>query len=121
VTVLLIVAPLLMFVPRLIRVRQVGLIEYGTLAAGYVHAFDDKWIKHKTQPREPLLGSADVQSLADLANSFDVIRRMRIVPIALFQVLVLAMAAAVPALPLALFILPFNELILKVLGAVFKV
>ena len=121
VTVLLIVVPLLIFVPRLIRVRQEGLLEYGTLAAGYVHAFDDKWIRRNTQPREPLLGSADLQSLADLANSFDVIRRMRIVPIALFQVLVLVAAAALPALPLVLFILPFNELILKVLGAVFKV
>jgi hypothetical protein len=120
-TVLLIVAPLLTFAPRLIRVRQEGLLEYGTLAARYVRAFDDKWIRHKTQPREPLLGSADLQSLADLTNSFEVIRSMRIVPIALFQVLVLVAATALPALPLALFILPFNELVLKVLGAVFNV
>jgi hypothetical protein len=120
-TVLLIVAPLLTFAPRLIRVRQDGLLEYGTLAAGYVHAFDDKWIRQKAWQREPLLGSADVQSLADLANSFEVIRSMRIVPVSLFQVLLLIAAAAVPALPLALFIVPLDELVLKALGAVFKV
>ena len=120
-TVLLIVAPLLTFAPRLIRVRQDGLLEYGTLAAGYVHAFDDKWIRQKAWQREPLLGSADVQSLADLANSFEVIRSMRIVPVSLFQVLLLVAVAAVPALPLALFIVPLDELILKALGAIFKV
>lgn len=120
-TVLLIVAPLLTFAPRLIRVRQDGLLDYGTLAAGYVHAFDDKWIRQKAWQREPLLGSADVQSLADLANSFAVIRSMRIVPVSLFQVLLLIAAAAVPVLPLALFIVPLDELVLKALGAIFKV
>jgi hypothetical protein len=121
VTVILIVAPLLIFTPRLIRLRQEGLLEYGTLGADYARAFDDKWIQPKTPPREPLLGSADVQSLADLANSFNIIRSMQIVPIALFQVLVLVVAAVLPALPLALFVIPLDELILKALRRVFNV
>jgi len=120
VTVLLIVAPLLTFTPRLIRLRQEGLLEYGTLAASYVRAFDDKWIRHRTQQREPLLGSADVQSLADLANSFNVISHMRVVPISLVQVLMLVAAAALPSLPLALFVVPLDELVLKFVAGVFK-
>lgn len=120
VIVLLIVAPLLIFAPRLIRLRQEGLLEYGTLAAGYVRAFDDKWIRHRMQQREPLLGSADVQSLADLANSFNVISSMRIVPISLAQVLVLVAAAALPSLPLALFVVPLDELVLKLVAGVFN-
>jgi hypothetical protein len=120
VTVLLIVAPLLTFTPRLIRLRQEGLLEYGTLAAGYVRAFDDKWIRHRMQQREPLLGSADVQSLADLANSFNVISHMRVVPISLAQVLVLVAAAALPSLPLALFVVPLDELVLKLVAGVFN-
>jgi hypothetical protein len=118
--VLLIVAPLLIFAPRLIRLRQEGLLEYGTLAAGYVRAFDDKWIRHRMQQREPLLGSADVQSLADLANSFNVISSMRIVPISLAQVLVLVAAAALPSLPLALFVVPLDELVLRLVTGVFN-
>ena len=120
VIVLLIVAPLLIFAPRLIRLRQEGLLEYGTLAAGYVRAFDDKWIRHRMQQREPLLGSADVQSLADLANSFNVISSMRVVPISLAQVLVLVAAAALPSLPLALFVVPLDELVLKLVAGVFN-
>jgi hypothetical protein len=118
--VLLIVAPLLTFAPRLIRVKQEGLLAYGTLAAAYVRAFDEKWIRQKAQQREPLLGSADLQSLADLANSFNVIRSMRIVPISRVQVLLLFAAATLPSLPLALFVVPLDEMILKTLGAVFN-
>jgi hypothetical protein len=120
VMVLLIVAPLLIFTLRLIRLRQEGLLEYGTLAAGYVRAFDDKWIRHRMQQREPLLGSADVQSLADLANSFNVISSMRVVPISLAQLLVLIAAAALPSLPLALFAVPLDELVLKLVAGVFN-
>jgi hypothetical protein len=120
VTVLLIVTPLLTFTPRLIRLRQEGLLEYGTLAAGYVRAFDDKWIRHRVQQREPLLGSADLQSLADLANSFNVISNMRVVPISLVQVLMLVAAAALPSLPLALFVVPLDELVLKLVAGVFN-
>ena len=119
-TVFFIVAPLLTFTPRLIRLRQDGLLEYGTLAAGYVRAFDDKWIRHRAQQREQLLGSADVQSLADLANSFNVISHMRVVPISLAQVLVLVAAAALPSLPLALFVFPLDELVLKLVAGVFN-
>jgi hypothetical protein len=120
VTVLLIVTPLLTFTPRLIRLRQEGLLEYGTLAAGYVRAFDDKWIRHRVQQREPLLGSADLQSLADLANSFNVISNMRVVPISLVQVSMLVAAAALPSLPLALFVVPLDELVLKLVAGVFN-
>lgn len=62
-----------------------------------------------------------MQSLADLANSFDVIRHMRIVPIALSQVLLLVAAAALPAAPLALFVVPFDELIVKTARALLNV
>ena len=94
--------------------------EYGTLASGYVREFEDKWLR-KEQPREPFLGSPDVQSLADLANSFDVIRSMRIAPIGLKQILLIAGAAALPAAPLALFVVPLDQLIVKGLGAIFNV
>ena len=61
-----------------------------------------------------------MQSLADLANSFNVISHMRVVPISLVQVLFLVAAAALPSLPLALFVVPLDELVLKFVAGVFK-
>ena len=72
--------PLIVFGGQLSRTRRAGLSEYGVLAQHYVRDFDAKWIRGNRDPAEPLVGSADVQSLADLANSFDVIRTMRLVP-----------------------------------------
>jgi hypothetical protein len=59
----ILVAPLLLFTPRLLAAKHRGLREYGRLAAAYTRAFDVKWLRTESGPAEPLLGSADVQSL----------------------------------------------------------
>jgi hypothetical protein len=109
---LVLVAPLLFFIPRLVDAKQRGSLEYGYLAASYTRAFEAKWLRSNGST-EPLLGTPDVQSLADLANAFGVIRQMRIIPITRSQILLLAGAAAVPALPLIFFIIPLDELIIR--------
>ena len=107
------VAPLLVFIPRLLAARQRGLLEYGDLATTYVRSFDAKWLRGANPSNDPLLGTADVQTLADLGNSFDVIRQMHVVPISRTQVLFLAGVAAVPALPLVNYVMPFDELLIR--------
>ena len=60
-----------------------GLREYGVLAQRYVREFEalTKWLpRRRSPPDEPLLGSADIQSLADLGNSYSVINDMRLMP-----------------------------------------
>lgn len=104
------VAPHLVFTPKLLGTKQRGQLEYGTLAAHYAHGFDAKWLRGHP-PDEALLGSADIQSLADMAGAFDVIREMRIVPIAQHQILLIVGAALAPALPLVFFLIPLDELI----------
>ena len=54
-------------------------------------AFDEKWLR---------------QRRSAAGNSFDVIRQMRLVPIETAQIVRLAIAAAAPALPLVLFVIP---------------
>src|SRR5262249_39119461 len=67
----IVLGPLLFFTPHLATTRRIGLREYGLLAERYVRAFDSKWLRGGAPPDEPLLGSADIQSLADLGNSFE--------------------------------------------------
>ena len=110
---LALVGPLLLFMPRLIDTRQRGLLEYSDLASHYTRAFDDKWLRGANPSHEPLLGSADLQSLADLGSSFGVIQQMRVVPISRAQIVSLAAAAAVPAVPLLHYVMPFDQLIVR--------
>ncbi|OLC59537.1 MAG: hypothetical protein AUH76_14300 [Candidatus Rokubacteria bacterium 13_1_40CM_4_67_11] len=114
-----VVAPLLVFVPHLAAAKRIGLREYGVLAQRYVKDFDQKWIRGGAPEGEPLVGSADIQSLADLGNSFDVIREMRLVPFSKETVIELAVFTLLPVLPLTLTLISFEELLTRALKVVF--
>jgi hypothetical protein len=116
--VVAVLAPLFMFTPRMARVRRKGLGDYGLFAQRYVESFDQKWV-HGTIPSDELLGTGDIQSLADLGNSYQVVREMRVVPFDLKDVSRLALATAVPLSPLLLTIFSFEELIIRVVQVVF--
>jgi hypothetical protein len=114
----LVFGPLLVFSPQLSRAKRRGLLEYGALAENYVRQFDGKWLRGGAQESEPLMGSADIQSLADMGNSFAVVRTMRLAPIARDAVLELAACVLVPLVPLLLTIMPVEDLVRKLLGVV---
>ena len=89
-----ILGPMLVFSPKLEAAKRAGLREYGTLAQRYVREFDGKWLRGGAPADEPLVGSADIQSLADLGNSFEVVKGMRWVPFTGQTVLQLAVSHA---------------------------
>jgi hypothetical protein len=107
----LFVTPLLFFAPQMLAVKRRGLREYGRVATAYVRGFDTKWLRGKVPPDEPLLGSADIQSLNDLAGSFDIIRRMRIVPFGPALVLILGAATVAPMAPLLFLAYSLDEVL----------
>ena len=61
----LFLGPLILFCPALIRARQAWLREYSLLVPRYNRAFHEKWIEGRVADGEQLLGSGDIQSLAD--------------------------------------------------------
>jgi len=111
----LVLGPLVVFLPKLLAAKREGLREYGLLANRYVRDFDAKWVRGGAKGGEPLLGSGDIQSLADLANSFEVVRSMRVLPFGKETVLQLGVPAALPLLPLALTMFPLEELFRRLL------
>ena len=114
-----VLGPLLVFSPQLARVKRQGLREYGTLAARYVREFDAKWLRGGAPADEPLVGSGDIQSLADLAGSYEVVRTMHLVPIKRDDVLRLVVATLAPIVPLALTMMSFEELLKTLFGVLF--
>ena len=117
--VFLVLGPLIVFTGQLARAKRVGLGEYGVLAQRYVREFDAKWIRGVRDPDEPFVGSGDIQSLADLGNSYEVIKTMRYVPFSKETVLQLAVVTLVPLAPLLLTMISFEELLKRLLTAVF--
>jgi hypothetical protein len=114
-----VLGPLLVFAPQLAQAKRTGNREYGALAERYVREFDTKWLRGGTSADEPLVGSADIQSLADLANSFEVVRTMQIAPITRDALIRLVAATLAPVVPLALTMMPLEELLRKLFGIIF--
>jgi hypothetical protein len=116
--VAVILVPLLVFTPQLWDAKLDGLAKFGSFAEEYVMDFGQKWLPRKAND-EQLLGSADIQSLADLGNSYAVVREMRAVPFATEDVLWLLVASVVPMLPLLLTMMPLDQLVTEGIKMVF--
>jgi hypothetical protein len=119
VLVLFILGPLVMFAPRMDRTKRTGRAEYGLLASRYVFGFEKKWIRGGAPDIGGPLGE-DIQGLADLGNSYSVLRGMRIVPFALEDVTLLVVTTALPLLPLALTKFSPEELLVSLFKVFFR-
>lgn len=113
------IGPLLLFMPKLSQTRRTGMAEYGALAARYVNEFDGKWLRGQAPANEPLIGSADIQSLADLANSFAVVKQMNIALVSRDTVAWLLVYTLGPIAPLLLTMVPLDVLMKKLLSMLF--
>src|SRR5262249_40942315 len=114
----LVIAPLLFFSNDLVSCARIGKRLYGRLGTEYVRDFQGKWIASKGGG-EPLLGTADIQSLADLANSYEVVSGMRMVPLRRIDAIQIAAIIAAPYVPLLLTVLPARDL-LRLLVSILK-
>jgi hypothetical protein len=117
--IVILLAPLLVVAPVLLKVKRNALREYGVLVTRHNQLFDQKWIQRGQPSDESILGNPDASSLVDLGSSFTVIRQMGIVPIDKPTLVTLALAAALPMIAVALYATPTDELIrvvLKMLG-----
>jgi hypothetical protein len=111
--------PLVMFTPKMAHAKRRGLAQYGLLSSRYVERFDQKWVAGGVAEGEELLGSGDIQSLADLGNSFAVVREMRALPFGMDDAIRLAAATAAPLVPLGLIVLSFEELVAQLVKILF--
>jgi len=116
--VLWVVGPLLAFAPTLHRAKRAGKNAYGCLSQQYAVDFDRKWMSGGAR-QEDLLGSGDIQSLADLRNGYEVVRSMRLVPIGRETVVRLVIFAVIPVAPLSLTLVPVDRVLEQLLTALF--
>jgi len=115
----LLLGPLLLFLPELARLRHQGILEYGAFAAEYGRDFRRKWIKKDNPGGDPPLGSSDIQSLADLGNSFEIVESMRVVPCTLRTVLLVVVAATLPMLPVLATVFPWRDILVQIVKLLF--
>jgi hypothetical protein len=113
-----VLAPLLSLTVQLIRAKRQGIEKYGAFASSYVMDFSEKWLEGRAND-EAALASGDIQSLADLGNSFAVARAMRPVPIGIDDIVLLLVVTIIPFVPLLLTIMPVDKLFEQAIKLVF--
>lgn len=113
---LAVLGPLLVFMPNLRAVRRQGVMEYGALGQRYAREFRARWFNSGQHSDEGLLGSADLQSLADFHNAYQVIDRIPLFPFAWRNLTLPTLTALLPVAPLLLTTFSVNELIDRLLG-----
>jgi hypothetical protein len=100
--------------------RRNGLKDMGRLASRYGMDFEEKWLSaNGPRPDAELLGSGDIQSLADLGNSFDVVQEMRVLPFGWRDVTRLAVITSSPFLPLLLTVFSLEDFATYLIKAIF--
>ena len=113
-----IAAPLVFFLPQLDVTKKRGRSDYAVLAARYVRRFDARWLGPDADDTQ-LLGTSDLQSLADLANSYSVVREMRHVPMNKQTIVGLILIGTAAMLPAITAEIPLRDILLKVLSRLY--
>jgi hypothetical protein len=111
--IVIIHAPLLAFSGRLGRCRFRGLLDLATLIGRQDRAFEQKWIESRNNDHASLLDRPDASSLADLGTIYEHAQEMRVIPFDKHAVIVLALAAIIPMIPLVGTAIPIQEILSK--------
>jgi hypothetical protein len=111
----LVFAPLTVFAWQVNEAKRRASREYGRLNQRYVRDFEAKWLPGGMPATQSPLGDADIQSLADIANSLATARATHTVPITRDALVKLGAAVLIPIAPLLLTMFPAEELARRLL------
>jgi hypothetical protein len=110
--------PLLLFVPKLLRLRRMGVLQYGTLGQLHSTDFHKKWILNRMGQEEEFLTAPEISSLIDYASSYENIEKLQPFPLDRPSLVTVVLAVAIPMLPVVLAEIPLVTVLKGLLSAV---
>jgi hypothetical protein len=99
--------PSFFFISRLYLLKLRGILEYGVLTSKQSNIFFNKWVKGKY---DEFLDTGDFSSLTDLNTSYDIIQKMRLIPVEPRKILIVLLIIAIPYVPLAFLAFPSKDI-----------
>jgi hypothetical protein len=112
-------APLLVFTNRLMREWREGVFTYGKLAVQLGFEFENKWFRGQQRVDARVLEASDFSAAIDLSSYAATVYDMRLIPADLKSFIVLAVATAVPLVPVVLLAAPFDVLLKDIANVLF--
>lgn len=111
---ILFVGPLLVFSDRLLGVWRHGVFQYGSLASRVGEQFEQKWFSARRPVDTDALSAQDFSATTDLYQIVANVNGIRVVPIDLMSVLILASSVLLPLLPIVPLVLPMQDIMIGV-------
>jgi hypothetical protein len=112
-TLVVFLAPYLIFAGPLLRARRQALLDYGALVARHGAAVRSKWILGESRPSEPLLSAPEIGPVADTITLYEAVWRMRPVPLGVVGVLAIALPVVIPFVAVLAVQIPVKEMLLQ--------
>jgi hypothetical protein len=118
--IMLIVAlgPLILFIPKLVRLQRQGILQYGTLGQLHSVDFHKKWILNRTGHEEEFLTAPEISTLTDYASSYENVEKLQPFPLDRGAMVGLILAILLPLLPVVLAEVPFIAVVKGLLSAI---
>lgn len=117
-TTVLLLAPLALLTPLLIRTRRHALYRFSALGSRAAASFDQRWkaASEETAGTESLLDHNDASAFADFSAVYQGTAAMSVLPVTRWTLLGVALPTVVPLLPLALVAMSVDDLVAKLAG-----
>lgn len=116
---LLALAPLLVFGPRLRVVRRQSLAAYGALLGEQGRRVQQRWIRHEVvADQDGLLTAPELGPVADTISLYQAVANMRMLPIGRRNLMPVAVASALPLIPVFATQIPLKEIAAKLLAPI---
>jgi len=114
----LLVAPLLLLMPLLMRTKRHALYRFDALGNRAAALFDQRWQAgaDAVAGQESLLDHGDASAFADFSGVYKGLASMAVVPVSRWNLLWLALYALLPLCPLVLLAMSVDELVSKLVG-----
>ena len=118
IILLVAMAPLVFFVPRLGSLRRRGILEYGTLGQIHSMEFHRKWILDRADQQEDFLTVPEISTLTDYATSYENVEKLQPLPIDKGALIALAFAVVIALFPVVLAEIPLATVLKALFEAV---
>ena len=115
-SVLIGIAPLVVFTGKLMAFKRRSRVAVGALLAEYGRLFDKRWLRREPVDDAEMLGAPEIGPVADTVALFEAVGRIRVVPVSRATVVPLALAAALPLVAVFATQMPLKDALLKVLA-----
>ena len=112
---LIFLAPFISFLGLMLKTKKQGLLDYGDLIGRHGRLVRERWIDGKQVANDPILDAPELGPIADTAAPYELIGKIRPLPLTMGSLVPLLGAAVLPMVILAALDLPLKTVLKSVL------